>query len=102
MATTFFLYHHPTQPDAPILCDFGVEVTRTFETAGEVYATETPAGEAAVAVHRGPYNRMNEAHDAIRKWMAENCRESAGHKGRGTVVFNKLSPDGPSLDQMHQ
>src|SRR5215469_1648429 len=37
-----FLYHHPTQPDAPILCDFGVEVTRTFETAGEVYATETP------------------------------------------------------------
>src|SRR5579863_9302680 len=45
-----FLYHHPTQPGAPILCDFGVEVTRTFETAGEVYATETPAGEAAVAV----------------------------------------------------
>ena len=71
-----FLYHHPTQPDAPILCDFGVEVTRTFETAGEVYATETPGGEAAVAVHRGPYNRMNEAHDAIRKWMAANRRKA--------------------------
>src|SRR6516164_2410272 len=28
-----FLYHHPTQPDALLLCDFGVEVTRTFETA---------------------------------------------------------------------
>src|ERR1017187_9092935 len=27
-----FLYHHPTQPGAPIQCDFGVEVTRTFET----------------------------------------------------------------------
>ena len=74
-----FLYHHPAQPDAPILCDFGVEVTSTFETAGEVYATETPAGEAAIAVHRGPYNRMNEAHDAIRKWMAANHREYAGH-----------------------
>jgi hypothetical protein len=23
-----FLYHHPKQPGAPILCDFGVEVTR--------------------------------------------------------------------------
>src|SRR5262252_7236224 len=44
-----FLYHHPTQRDAPILCDFCVEVTRIFETAGEVYATETPGGEAAVA-----------------------------------------------------
>jgi len=33
-----FLYHHPTKPGAPIQCDFGVEVTRTFEPAGEVYA----------------------------------------------------------------
>jgi effector-binding domain-containing protein len=74
-----FLYHHPTQPGAPIVCDFGVEVTRAFETAGEVYATETPAGEAAVAVHRGPYHRMNEAHEAIGKWMTANGRESAGH-----------------------
>jgi hypothetical protein len=42
-----FLYHHPTQAGAPILCDFGVEVTRTFETAGEVYSTETPAMAAS-------------------------------------------------------
>ena len=70
-----FLYHHPTQPGAPILCDFGVEVTRTFDTAGEVHATDTQGGEAAVAVHRGPYNRLNEAHDAIRKWMASNRRD---------------------------
>jgi effector-binding domain-containing protein len=74
-----FLYHHPKQAGEPILCDFGVEVTRMFETAGEVYAIETPGGEAAVAVHCGPYNRMNDAHDAIRKWMAANRRESAGH-----------------------
>src|SRR5580765_5011722 len=59
---TVFLYHHPTRPGAPILCDFGVEITRRFETVGEVYATETPGGEAAVVVHHGPYNRMKEAH----------------------------------------
>jgi len=85
-----FLYHHPAQLDEPILCDFGVEVTRTFETAGEVYATETPGGEAAVAVHRGPYNRMNEAHDAIRKWMAANRRESAGHSWE---IYGDPTPD---------
>src|SRR2546423_11580769 len=28
-----FLYHHPSQSGGPILRDFGVEVTRTFETA---------------------------------------------------------------------
>jgi len=85
-----FLYHHPAQPGAPILCDFGVEVTRAFETAGEVYATETPAGEAAVAVHRGPYNRMNEAHDAIRRWIAANRRESAGHSWE---IYGDPTPD---------
>ena len=84
-----FLYH-PTQPGAPILCDFGVEVTRPFETAGEVYATQTPGGDAAVAVHRGPYNRMNEAHDAIRNWMAANRRESAGHSWE---IYGDPTPD---------
>ena len=85
-----FLYQHPTQPGMPILCDFGVEVTRTFEPAGEVYATETPAGEAAVVVHRGPYDRMNEAHDAIRKWMAANGRESAGYSWE---IYGDPTPD---------
>jgi len=85
-----FLYHHPKQPGMPILCDFGVEVTRTFETAGEVYATETPAGETAVAVHRGPYNRMNEAYVAIEKWMAANRRESAGHSWE---IYGDPTPD---------
>ena len=45
---------------------------------------------AAVAVHRGPYNRMNEAHDAIRKWMAENRRQSAGHSWE---IYGDPAPD---------
>jgi effector-binding domain-containing protein len=90
-----FLYHHPIEPGAPILCDFGVEVTRTFETAGEVYAAETQGGEAAVAVHCGPYNRTNEAHDAIRKWMAANRRESAGHSWE---IYGDPMPDPASTE----
>ncbi|MEV8148188.1 GyrI-like domain-containing protein [Arthrobacter sp. NPDC080073] len=85
-----FVYHHPDQPDAPLLCDFGVEVTRTFETAGEVYATQTPAGQAAIAVHRGPYHRMGEACKAIEKWMAANHWESAGHSWE---IYGDPTPD---------
>jgi hypothetical protein len=85
-----FLYKHPIRPGAPIVCDFGVEVTRTFETAGKVYAAETPGGEAAVAVHRGPYNRMSETHDAIGKWMAANQKESAGHSWE---IYGDPTPD---------
>ena len=85
-----FLYQHPTRPGAPMLCDFGVEVTRTFETAGEVYATETQGGEAAVAVHSGPYSRMHETHHAIRNWMATKGRESAGQSGE---IYGDPTPD---------
>ena len=74
-----FLYHHGQQSGQLLVCDFGVEVTRAFEPAGEVFATETPGGEAAVAVYRGPYGGMNEAYDAIAEWMAEHRRDSAGH-----------------------
>ena len=85
-----FVYHHSDEPGALLLCDFGVEVTRTFEAAGEVYATETPGGEAAVAVHRGPYDRMDEAYSAIGEWMAAHRRESAGHTWE---IYGDPTPD---------
>jgi len=73
-----FLYHHPAARDLPMDVDFGVEVVRAFEPQGEVRPVETPAGEAAVAVHRGPYDRMKETHDAIHAWRAANNRAFAG------------------------
>ena len=85
-----FVYHHEKDSGGPLLCDFGVEVSRAFEAAGEVHATETPGGEAAVAVHRGAYDRMNEAYDAIGEGMAANGRESAGHTWE---IYGDPTPD---------
>jgi effector-binding domain-containing protein len=85
-----FLYHHPSQPGGLLQCEFGVEVTRDFERAGEVCATATPAGEAAVAVHRGPYSRMNEAYEAIERWMTANRRQSGGHSWE---IYGDPTPD---------
>ena len=33
-----FLYHHPARRDHPMDVDVGVEVSRAFESAGEVFA----------------------------------------------------------------
>lgn len=85
-----FLYHHATQPGGELLCDFGVEVTRSFDPEGEVYSTETPGGEAAVTVHRGPYDCMSKAHDAIKEWMWRNQRESAGQSWE---IYGDPPPD---------
>jgi effector-binding domain-containing protein len=69
-----FLYQHPARRDLPMQVDFGVQVTRTFESSGEVRPVETPAGEVARAVHVGAYQNMRSTHDAIHAWVAQNRR----------------------------
>jgi effector-binding domain-containing protein len=73
-----FLYHHPAQRSAPMNVNFGVEVTRSFTPSGEVHATDTPAGEAAVAVHVGAYDDMRVTHDAIHAWAKAHGRSMGG------------------------
>src|SRR5689334_23293646 len=69
-----FLYEHGD----PINVDFGVEVARSFDPSGEVYETNTPAGEAAIAVHRGDYAQLHATHKAINEWAKSNGRTFAG------------------------
>jgi effector-binding domain-containing protein len=90
-----FLYHHPTRPGLPMDVDFGVEVTRAFESAGEVYATETPAGMVAVAIHVGPYDRMKETYDAIHAWREANGRAFAG---KSWEIYGDWSDDPSKLE----
>jgi effector-binding domain-containing protein len=90
-----FLYHHPARRDQPMDVDFGVEVSRKFEPAGEVYATETPAGMVAVAVHLGAYDRMKETHDAIHAWREANNRAFAG---KSWEIYGDWSDDPSKLE----
>jgi len=73
-----FLYHHAARRGDPMNVDFGVEVTRSFSPSGEVYETTTPSGEAAIAAHRGGYDRLHGAHHAIHQWAKSHDRVFAG------------------------
>lgn len=85
-----FLYRRPKDKDGPMLCDFGVEVTRSFDAAGEVYPMRTPEGEAAVAIHRGAYHRLPETHRAIQAWLSANQRVTAEYSWE---VYGDPMPD---------
>jgi effector-binding domain-containing protein len=74
-----FLYHDLRWPEGWARIDFGVEVTRRFDSEGEVRCVETPAGEAAVLGHRGPYGELPKAHAALRVWCAANKRTIGAH-----------------------
>ena len=88
-----FLYHHDTPAIMPV--DFGVEVVRTFVGEGDVACVTTPAGEAAVVVHRGPYSNMSAAHQALHQWCAANGRTIGSHS---LEVYGDWSDDPEKLE----
>ncbi len=74
-----FLYHHVPSPAEGMNVDFGVEVTRTFEAEGDVACVETPAGEAAMVLHKGPYSGLAAGHAALHQWCASTGRRIGSH-----------------------
>lgn len=75
-----FLYHHRSgHPATGMDVDFGVEVTRHFQPVDPIDCVETPAGRAAIAVHRGPYRDMKAAHDAVHRWCKANGETIGAH-----------------------
>jgi len=90
-----FLYHHGAGRDAPMQVDFGVEVTRSFDAMGEVHATQTPAGNVALAVHVGPYDRIGDTHLAIHRWASDSGRTFAGISWE---IYGDPTPDPGKLE----
>lgn len=90
-----FLYRHPEHRDDLMQVDLGVEVTRSFESCAEVHEVDTPAGEAAVARHVGPYDRLSETHNAIHAWAAANKRTMAGYS---MEIYGDWSDDTSKLE----
>jgi len=58
--------------------EVGVEVPRTFESAGAVVPSSLPEGRAAHATHTGDYAGLAEAHDAIARWCRANGYSPSG------------------------
>jgi effector-binding domain-containing protein len=59
--------------------EVGVQVAGPFTAAGRVISSCLPAGQAATTVHRGPYEDLLAAHQAVRAWCAAH-----GHQLQGT------------------
>jgi effector-binding domain-containing protein len=64
--------------DCQINLEVGVELDAPFAGHGEVVGSATPAGAVATAVHFGPYQRLHEAHEAIRRWCTNHAYTLAG------------------------
>ena len=52
--------------------EVGVQVAGPFAASGRVIPSELPATRVASTVHRGPYDGLTAAHDAVHAWCAEH------------------------------
>ena len=58
--------------------EVGVQVAGPFEPAGRVVPSVLPAGQVATALHRGPYDGLEEAHVAIKAWCLSHRHPLTG------------------------
>jgi effector-binding domain-containing protein len=77
--------------------EVGVQVATPFESQGHVVCSAIPGGTVATVVHLGPYQKLPEAHTAVREWCAEHGHPLAGPNweiyGHWTDNPNELRTD---------
>jgi predicted transcriptional regulator YdeE len=67
------LYHD----DVPHV-EVGVELDRPARVEEPVVRSTLPAGAVAMTVHRGPYDGLGSAHEAVLRWCADHQVRTAG------------------------
>ncbi len=60
-----------------ITLEAGMPVVGPAEGEGEIMMGALFGGSVASTVHKGPYDQLNLAHEAIQQWLAENNEELA-------------------------
>jgi len=58
--------------------EVGVLLDQECPPAGRVVASALPAGTAATTVHRGPFDTVGAAHEAVLDWCAAHGRRPTG------------------------
>lgn len=66
------------------------QASEAVKHARKLITADEPVGEAATAVHRGSYERMDEAYRALEEWMTANRRASAGCSWE---IYGDRTPD---------
>lgn len=75
--------------------EVGVQVAGLFERKGRVVPSVLPAGEVAMTMHRGAYQSLGDAHEAVIKWCITNDRARTGVRWE---VYGDWSEDPAELE----
>jgi len=61
-----------------ITLEAGMPIVGTAEAEGDIRISSLPGGPVASTIHKGSYDHLNQAHEAIQTWIMENNEEENG------------------------
>ncbi len=76
-----------------ITIEAGMPVAGDARGEGDIELGSLFGGEVATTIHKGPYDQLSEAHQAIESWLAENSEQAAGGPWESYVTDPGEVPD---------
>jgi effector-binding domain-containing protein len=70
--------------------EVGVELDQPARISGRVTHSMLPSGNVASTTHRGPYDKLGSAHDAVLRWCEERGLPLAGPRWE---IYGHWHPD---------
>ena len=87
----FTRYHGFSETEVDL--EGGMPVKVPVAGSGRIAAGELPGGKVVTTIHRGPYEQLPAAHDALHVWMREQSVESAGPQWEFYLTDPGQEPD---------
>ena len=72
------LFHDEEFADCEIEVEVGVYLKRPAEANSSLHVYQLPSAKAASVIHRGPFNRIGEAYEALLRWIEIHGYHKAG------------------------
>ena len=69
---------YPSFGPGMITIEAGMPIAGSAESDGEIVLGTLAGGDVASTVHKGPYDSLSKAHQALEKWSVENGVQAAG------------------------
>jgi effector-binding domain-containing protein len=77
-APCFAMWHDTEYRESNVDSEAGIFLKEPVTATGDVRVYELPAATVASAIHAGSYQRLQEAYDALLRWVGDNGYQVAG------------------------
>jgi len=61
-----------------ITLEAGLPIVGNADVEGEIQLASLPGGTVASTIHKGSYDHLNQAHEAVQTWIISNNEEASG------------------------